>query len=73
MVTERKREIIEKYEVLLDKALKEDPEGGHDSTYHDFKRECSDNGYVGELQQQMWQVKPGLSPDTQRKMWGIRK
>jgi hypothetical protein len=55
MVTERKREIIEKYEVLLDKALKEDPEGGHDSAYHDFKRECSDNGYVGELQQQMWQ------------------
>lgn len=55
MVTERKREIIEKYEVLLDKALKEDPEKGHDSCYHDFKKECSDNGYVGELQQQMWQ------------------
>ncbi|WP_026506672.1 hypothetical protein [Butyrivibrio sp. MC2013] len=55
MTSERKREIIEKYEKLLYEALKADPEGGHDASYHDFKKECSDNGYVGELQQQMWQ------------------
>lgn len=55
METEKKREIIEKYEVLLADALKRDPEGGHDETYHLFETECSDNGYVGELLQQMWQ------------------
>jgi hypothetical protein len=55
METEKKRVIIEKYEVLLGDAMKSDPEGGHDKCYHEFKKVCSDNGYVGELQQQMWQ------------------
>jgi|GEM_PF-3413316 len=55
MGTERKREIIEKYEVILNDALKANPDGGHDETYYNFKKECSDNGYVGELEHQMWQ------------------
>ena len=55
MGTEKKREIIEEYAVILANALKEDPKNGHDTTYYDFKKSCSDNGYIDELQDQMWQ------------------
>ncbi|MCR5391042.1 MAG: hypothetical protein K6E77_09855 [Lachnospiraceae bacterium] len=46
----KKREIIEKYSEELGKAGK----SGYDTVYEEFKVVCNENGYIGELQSQMW-------------------